>query len=70
MLLADIINAKPEMLLIGSGYSGVMHVPDETLRFVRSKGIDIKVAITGAAVDMFNKLQNEKKVIAAFHITC
>ncbi|MEW6214996.1 MAG: MTH938/NDUFAF3 family protein [Nitrospirota bacterium] len=68
--LTDIINAKPEILIIGTGYSGVMVVPRETLIYLESKGIEVHVERTGKAVELFNKLQKDKVVIAALHLTC
>jgi hypothetical protein len=68
--LVDVINAKPEVLIIGTGYSGVMVVPKETVSHLESKGIEVHVARSEKAVEMFNKLQKEKLVIAALHLTC
>ena len=71
--LTDIINAKPDILIIGTGASGVMKVPEETLKFVKSKGIEVHTDITSRAVGLFNKLVSEKpnkKIIAALHLTC
>ncbi len=68
--LVDVINAKPEVLIIGTGYSGVMVVPKDTISHLESKGIEVHVARSEKAVEMFNKLQKEKLVIAALHLTC
>jgi len=68
--LTDVINAKPEVLIIGTGYSGVMVVPKETISHLESKGIEVHVARSEKAVETFNKLQKEKLVIAALHLTC
>ena len=68
--LTDVINAKPEVLIIGTGYSGVMVVPKETISHLESKGIEVHVARSEKAVEIFNKLQKEKIVIAALHLTC
>jgi hypothetical protein len=71
--LTDIINAEPDVLIIGTGASGVMQVPKETLDFVKSKRISFYVEMTRKAVNLFNKLCQEKpdkKIIAALHLTC
>lgn len=68
--LTDVINAKPEILIIGTGYSGVMQVPKETITHLESRGIEVHVARTEKAVEMFNKLQKDKIVVAALHLTC
>ena len=68
--LTDVLNAKPDVLLVGTGSSGLMKVSKETLSYLESKGIKVHVSLTAQSVDLFNKLQSEKKVIAAFHLTC
>lgn len=68
--LTDVINAKPQVLVIGTGASGLMKVPKETLSHLESKGIEVHVERTDKAVELFNKLQKDKIVIAAFHLTC
>jgi hypothetical protein len=64
------LQARPEVLIIGTGYSGVMRVPAETVDRIAGRGIDVKVERTATAVDVFNDLQGRKTVIAALHITC
>jgi hypothetical protein len=68
--LADIITAKPDILIVGTGYSGIMTVPEETVRFVGSKGIGLRVERTGKAVELYNGVAKEGTVIAALHLTC
>lgn len=68
--LTDVINAKPQVLVIGTGASGLMKVLKETLSHLESKGIEVHVERTDKAVELFNKLQKDKIVIAAFHLTC
>ena len=68
--LTDALNAKPQILIIGTGYYGRMAVPEETKNHIRSLGIDISIAATGKAVEMFNTMQGKKTIIAALHLTC
>ncbi len=68
--LTDVINAKPQVVVIGTGASGVMVVPGETISHLESMGIEVHVARTEKAVELFNKLQKDKIVIAALHLTC
>ena len=68
--LSDVINAKPEILIVGTGASGLMNVPKETISHLESKGIKVHMALTEKAVELFNKLQKDKIVIAALHLTC
>ncbi len=69
--LDQIILAKPEMLIVGTGYYGHMHVPNETKQFLKEKGIELKETDTRDAVTRFNELQKEyARIVAALHLTC
>ena len=68
--LDDVLKAKPDVLIVGTGAYGVMKVPKETLSYLESKGIEVQFDLTKNAVELFNKLQSRRKVIAAFHLTC
>lgn len=68
--LTEVINAHPQVLVIGTGASGLMKVPKETLLHLESEGIEVYAERTDKAVELFNKLQKDKTVIAAFHLTC
>ena len=67
--LEEVLEFKPEVLVIGTGYSGVMEVPEETLRYLQMKNIEVHVAPTREAVKIFNGLRG-KRVVGAFHLTC
>jgi hypothetical protein len=69
--LVDVINAKPQVLVIGTGSSGAMRVPKGTISHLESRGIEVHAERTGKAVELFNKIQGKDKiVIAALHLTC
>lgn len=68
--IVDALNARPDILIIGTGYAGVMTVPKKTLEHIASQGVDVKVERTGKAVDLFNSLQGKKKSVIALHLTC
>lgn len=68
--LKGIIAAAPETLVIGTGFSGVMKVPEQTVNFLNSKGITVFIEKTGRAVELFNEKRSGGKVIGAFHLTC
>jgi hypothetical protein len=61
----DVLNAHPDILIIGTGYSGMMIVQKKTIDHIVSRGIEVKVERTGKAVDEFNRLQCKKNVVAA-----
>ena len=68
--LVEIIEAKPEVLVVGTGYSGLVKIPKETENFVRSMGIELIAEPTEKAVRHYNELSKVKRVLAAFHLTC
>lgn len=69
--LTDVISAKPNVLVIGTGYYGKMAVPAATRSFLEAKGIEVHTAKTAEAVREFNELQkNIGNVVAALHLTC
>lgn len=68
--LKDIIAARPDILVVGTGNMGVMQVPEGTVRFLESHGITVRIEKTGKAVELFNSRPPDKKVIGAFHLTC
>jgi len=68
--LSDVIKHKPEILLVGTGQPGLMEIPEETKRFVKSKGIKLIVNNTETACKTYNKLRSKNKVIAVLHLTC
>jgi hypothetical protein len=69
--LTDVISAKPDALVVGTGYYGNMAVPAATRNFLEAKGIQVHTAKTAQAVREFNELQkNIANVVAALHLTC
>ncbi len=68
--LSAVIGYEPDILVVGTGASGRLDVPDKTRSYVGSKGIELIVAETKRACELFNELEGEKRVVAALHITC
>jgi hypothetical protein len=68
--LKDILDREVEVLVIGTGSSGVMKVPGEVVKGLEAKGIEVTVEKTKAACDVFNRLSGKAGVWAAFHLTC
>jgi hypothetical protein len=69
--IVDALNVRLESLIIGTGYSGVMTVPEKTREYIAARGVDVIVERTGKAVEIFNALQSQNRhVVAALHLTC
>lgn len=66
----DIVKSEPEILIIGTGYAGVLSIPDQIRNYLTSKGIEVRVEKTKQAIEMFNELRNKEKVVAVLHISC
>ena len=68
--LKEVLEAKPEVLVIGTGYSGMMKVPPETRSYIESEGIELVVQKTAEACKTFNRVAESRTVVAALHLTC
>jgi len=68
--LDAIVEAGPEAVIIGTGNLGLMRVMAETKAYLQSRGIEVHVARTSRAVDLFNELQAKKGTVACLHLTC
>lgn len=62
---------KPEVLILGTGYQGLVDVPSEVKNTLESHGIKLVEKPTTEAYKKFNKMLKSKDQIAgAFHLTC
>ena len=68
--ITEIIQEKPEVLVVGTGNTGLMRVLPETKRYIESKGLELVIEKTEEACKIFNELSKSKRVIAALHLTC
>jgi len=68
--IKEIINEKPEIMIVGTGFFGLMKVSTDLIKYLESMGIETIVKKTKDACDEYNTLYKKKKVIAAFHLTC
>ncbi len=68
--LSDILSEAPDILVIGTGFSGVMQVPEQTVNLLKSKEIRVYIEKTGRAVQLFNEKKGAGKTVGAFLLTC
>ena len=66
--LAMILQENPHVLVVGTGTSGLMKIPEKTVKFMKDHDIKLIAEKTEKAVKIFNAL-TEKKA-AALHLTC
>lgn len=68
--IQEVISAKPDVIIIGTGNPGFMQVPEKTLAETKKLGIETIVMPTERACEEYNRITKEKKVIACLHLTC
>lgn len=69
--LTTVIEAKPSVLVVGCGASGMMDVPGTTQQFLKENNIQLETMGTYKAVEKFNELSEAGvNVAAALHLTC
>ncbi len=69
--LEEAINARPDLLIVGTGQFGMMKVDRTLTERLKGSGIELMIARTREACELFNaSVEEKKKVIGAFHLTC
>ena len=68
--LDEILKQKPDILIIGTGYMGLMKVEQKVKKELSNLKIKFYIERSKKAVEIFNNIQSDKKVVAAFHLTC
>lgn len=62
---------NPDTIVIGTGESGGAQVTDAAQEEIKSRDIDLIIDITRSSIRIFNQLiEEKKKVIGLFHLTC
>lgn len=68
--LEDVLDQKPDVIVVGTGNPGLMRVLSETEKLIKSKGVRLIVQSTREACKTYNQLSSTQKVIALLHLTC
>lgn len=69
--IKDILAARPAVLVLGTGSSGMLRPADDFSRELEKLGITLIAKPTRQAIDEFNRLHAQgEKVAAGFHLTC
>ncbi len=67
----DLFELKPDIVVIGTGYYGVVKVDEDVVEKLKERGIEVVCEDSKRAVEIYNKLLKEgKKVALAIHLTC
>ena len=65
-----VIEAAPEVLVVGLGASSQMRVTRQTRQALAAAGIELIAESTENAVETYNALRDRQTVAAALHLTC
>ena len=68
--IEDVLQEIPEVIVIGTGFYGILEVEEEVKETAQSKGITLIIEKTENAVQSYNEIASQKKTIGAFHLTC
>jgi len=68
--MAEVIAKNPEVLIVGTGVSGLVEVLPEVRQALNALGIKLIVQTTDKACHTYNQLCQSRRVVAALHLTC
>jgi len=68
--LEKLIRMKPEIIIAGTGSSGLMRPSAELEDLLVQRSIEFTAQPTGEAVQTYNRLAGTKKTGGCFHLTC
>lgn len=68
--IREVIDAKPDVIVIGTGEPGLMQVEKDTMEYMKKLGVKTVILPTKRAYQEYNRLADTKKVIACLHLTC
>ena len=67
----EILNAKPDVVIIGTGKFDTMKVSNDVIKELESRSIEFIYANTDEACCRHNEISGSgKKVVTALHLTC
>lgn len=68
--ISDLLMHEPDVIVIGTGNSGLMKVDRDAEVSCQLEGVELIAKPTPLAVQEFNKFSRGRKVAAIFHVTC
>lgn len=67
----DYLNVRADLVIIGTGYDGMMRVDDEVVEEFRKLGREVYVARSRQAVRKYNEeVSKGRRVVLFIHLTC
>ncbi len=68
--LGDVVEKRPQVIVVGTGQPGLMRVLAETETYIKSQKIELIIRSTKEACRIYNQLSSSHRVIALLHLTC
>lgn len=66
----ELLEHGAEVVILTRGRTRALSVPDDTVARVEAAGAEAVVLPTGAAIERYNELREERPVGGLFHSTC
>lgn len=60
----------PDTVLVGTGQNGVVKISEGAVRIAEQRGIELVAGTTPDIIHLYNEISQERKVVAAIHVTC
>jgi len=68
--IAEVMTKSPQVLIVGTGASGLVEVLPEVRQAADARDIELIVETTDKACRTYNQLCRSRRVVAALHLTC
>jgi hypothetical protein len=69
--IMDLLEESPDIIIIGTGASGLVYVKNEAIQKIEQKNIKLIIENTKKACEEYNNMKKEdKRVNALLHSTC
>ena len=68
--ISKLVESKPEVIIAGTGISGLMRPESGLDKLLLNKGIRFIAQPNQKAIKIYNELSSTKRVGACFHLTC
>jgi len=68
--IAGVMAENPQVLIVGTGASGLVEVLPEVQQAADARGIELIVETTDKACRTYNRLCRSQRAVAVLHLTC
>ncbi len=66
--LADVLKAKPEVVVVGLGFTMPIAISDAAVNALNEQGIEVHVEKSERAAEPFNQFAAKKEIVGLFHL--